>query len=75
LRAAQDRRVDDRIGARVVEEAGDGRRLSQVGRQSPGAGGGWTLAVCGRHVEAEFLQQGRETSSKQAARTGDQDAQ
>ena len=75
FRAAQHRGVDDRVGTDLVEEPGDGRGIRQVGRERPRAGRRGAAAMSGCHVEAPLVEQGREATSQQPARAGDEDAQ
>ena len=75
FRAAQHRGVDDRVGTDLVEEAGDGRGIRQVGRERPRASRRRAAAMSGGHVEAPLVEQGGEAPAQQPARAGDENAQ
>jgi hypothetical protein len=67
--------VDDGVGPREVEEAGDGCGVAEVRLDGGQAGGGRRAAVSRRDREAAFVEERRQPPAEQPARASDQDAQ
>ena len=66
--------MDDGVGPRGVEQAGEGRLVGQLDEHGPGAGRRDREAVRRQDLEAAPVKELGEAAAEQAARPGDEDA-